>query len=68
MRVVYALGWEHPVPDCRAVREQRLTMNRGLCHYTLWSVSWLYHRKNNNPMGGGGGGVSVELTDVQNAA
>ena len=24
--VVYVLGWEYPVPDCRAVREQRLNM------------------------------------------
>ena len=72
--VVYVLGREHPVPDCRALREQRLTMNRGLYHYTLWSVSSLYQRKDNNPIlgkvggGMGEGAVSVELTDVQNAA
>ena len=23
LRVVYVLGWEHPVPDCRAVKEQK---------------------------------------------
>ena len=23
---VYVLGWEHQLPDCRAVREQRLNM------------------------------------------
>ena len=25
-QVVYVLGWERPVPDCRAVREQRLSV------------------------------------------
>ena len=25
---VYVLGWEHQVPDCRAVREQRLSMKQ----------------------------------------
>ena len=34
VRVVYVLGWEYPVPDCRAVWEQRLNMKQD---YTITS-------------------------------
>ena len=41
-QLVYVLGWERPVPDCRAVREQRLSVKQEYTITVKISVKFLY--------------------------
>ena len=41
-QVVYVLGWEPPVPDCRAVREQRQSVTTDNTNVSLEAVIRLF--------------------------